>query len=116
MSRSSRRTAARGHPEGRVAVGRPDLDDPPPTAGEDARTRPLSRSTIGIPSGSAATSIAASAGAERRPIALDPSEIGRIGDPASVVLRHRVLIRATRHRNTGPPARIVPAAMVPTLM
>ena len=70
------------------------------------RTRPVSRSTIGMPSGSAAASIAASAAGTGRAERLDPVEVRRVRDPGPIVLAHaRFLLRpfrpAVRRRNTG---------------
>ena len=81
---------AEGHPQRRVAIGRADLDDPPPVAGQDPAGRARRRDRrSGCRVGSAAASIAARAGWQRRRERLDPVEVDGVGDPASIVLAHR---------------------------
>src|SRR4051794_19980336 len=91
------------HPQRRVAIRRADLDDPSPTARQDREhpsrvavdDRDAERLGRGLDGGERR--------AERRADRLDPLEVGLTGDPVSIVLRHQVLIRAIRRRNTDPP-------------
>src|SRR5207249_5710275 len=123
------RRLAQREPEGRVAVGRPDFDDPRPPGcqrGEDAPAvaiddRDPLRTCLGrvLDRGEH--------GGEGRRQRLDPFGLARPRQPAAVVL-HRVRRAAigSDEQPSGqtsspapkyrPAARMVPAAIVPTLM
>ena len=109
---------AERQPQRRVAVGRPDLDDPPPAGGEHLQDpagvaiddRDAERLGGGLDGGERP---AASGAGER----LDPVEVGRRRGSSS---RSFLLISPSSDEQPGaeiePAARIVPAAIVPTLM
>ena len=81
---------AEGHPQRRVAVGRPDLDDPPPAGGQHRKHPPgvavddrdAGRLGGGFDGGQRRR--------QRRRERLDPVEVDGVGDPASIVLAHLV--------------------------
>ena len=109
---------AEGQPQRRVAVGRPDLDDPPPAGGERRQDPPgvavddrdAERLGGGLDGGGGRR--------DRRGDRLDPVEVVAVRDPVAIVLHGSMPPSQTSRPapKYRPAARIVPAAIVPTLM
>ena len=92
---------AEGHPQRRVTVGGPDLDDPAPIPRECRQHAP----TVAIDDRDAERLGRGLDGEHRRgrrdADRLDPVEIGGVGDPVAVILHGLLLTRAGRRRSTG---------------